>query len=108
MPDLYFIANNAPDAILDAEAFCLIASGSIRSEKRGHTCTTLQRAAKKKLVRTEQHRVRTIAGSALRLMVKVRVEYHGRQFVVLADIVTGSLYSLRTGQCYSGSPFIDD
>ena len=109
MPDLYFTAvTQHPNAIVDEEAFCLISSGSIRSERRGHTCQTLQKAVKKKIVKVEEHRVRSVAGSAVKKMVKVRVKRGTRHYLVLADIVTGSLYNLRTGECYTGKLFIDD
>ena len=92
-----------PFAILDAEAFCLISSGSVRSEKRGHTCQTLQRAVRNNMVAYEEYRVRGISGSSLHKMVMVVVRSNGKDTLVMADIITGSLYNLKTGKCYTGN-----
>jgi hypothetical protein len=97
-----------PFAIVDEEAFCLLSNGSVRSEKKGHTTNTLQKAVRKKQLECEEHRVRTCCGSSLRKFVKVAVLHEGGEMRVLADIVTGSLYDIETGQCFTGNLKIEE
>ena len=92
-----------PFAIVDSEAFCLLSNGSVRSENKGHTTNTLQTAVRKGLLQYETHRVRTICGSSVRKFVLVVVMHEGGEMRVLADIVTGSLYDIETGQCFTGN-----
>lgn len=44
-----------------------------------------------------------MCGTRVRKMLVVMVEYKGKEMKVLADIVTGSLYNIETGECYTGN-----
>ena len=95
-----------PFAIVDDESFCLIASGSVRSANKGHTTTTLQKAVRKGMIEAKPFRVQGLCGSSARTMVRVVVLHEGKEIAVLADIVTGSLFSIETGECYTGNLWI--
>jgi hypothetical protein len=99
---------NFPRGVLDHESFCLVATRSIRVGTRGYSCGALASAVKKDRMEAEEHFVRGCCGSSVRKMVRIVVRYEGRVRLVLADIVTGSLYSLRTGQCFTGNLHIVD
>jgi len=96
---------------LSTEWFCL--AHELYDERitklRGHTIKSLQRLIKRKELVPEVHWVKTICGSSERKFVPLEVydpDPNGRivrPLIVLADVVTGSLYNPDTGECYTGN-----
>ena len=50
-----------------------------------------------------EHKVLTMCGSSVRGFANVKCTIDGKQITALVDLVTGSLYDKKTGQCYSGN-----
>lgn len=66
---------------------------------KGLTCQSMKGLKKKGKLPIEVHKVRSICGSSMREMVRVSAKGHE----VLADVITGSLYDIETGICFTGN-----
>ena len=80
--------------------FCLKTGSDAREPTKGLGLAAINRRIAKKHIKPDFHRVKTIAGSAVRPFVTV--ELYGEEGIeYLANCVTGSLYDLE-GRCLSG------
>ena len=97
-----------PKGLLSDEGFYLETGypSHAKHEKRFLNVQDLNVAIKKKRIPVEKHRVRTIAGTTERKFARIEVLADGEYMPVLANITTGALFSVKTGQCYSGNPKI--